>query len=119
MVREIWHRGVHLKILISWQARVSGMKCRFRGAGGVGGCAAPARACLLACRRASCQVQYFVDLAMHMLKCRVGGQWWAQDFMGLGVQISWQAQDFVDLEAGLYGPWSADFVAGAGFFCGP
>ena len=28
-------RGVHLKILISWQARVSEMKCRFRGAGGV------------------------------------------------------------------------------------
>ena len=26
--------------------------------------------------------------------------WWqAQDFVGLGVQISWQAQDFVDLEA--------------------
>ena len=34
-------RGVHLKILISWQARVSEMKCRFRGAGGVGGGAAP------------------------------------------------------------------------------
>ena len=34
-------RGVHFKILISWQARVSEMKCRFRGAGGVGGGAAP------------------------------------------------------------------------------
>ena len=34
-------RGVHLKILISWQARVSEMKCRFRGAGGLGGGAAP------------------------------------------------------------------------------
>ena len=34
-------RGVHLKILISWQARVSEMKCRFRGAGGWGGTAPP------------------------------------------------------------------------------
>ena len=32
----------HLKILISWQARVSEMKCRFRGAGGgLGGAQAP------------------------------------------------------------------------------
>ena len=58
--------------------------------------------------------------------------------MALGVRISWQAQDFVDLEvqekadaglcgfgsvelvagAGLCGPWSADFVAGARL-CGP
>ena len=43
------------------------------------------------------------------------------------MQISWRVQDFVDVEvqswwpvvgAGLYGPWSADFVAGAGL-CGP
>ena len=34
MVRKYFlHRGVHLKILISWQAQVSEMKCRFRGAG--------------------------------------------------------------------------------------
>ena len=53
------HRGVHLKILISWQARVSGMTCRFHGAGGVGGgrSATPSStpdpkvssSCLLAC----------------------------------------------------------------------
>ena len=46
--------------------------------------------------------------------------------MGLGVQISWQAQNFfVDLEVQIswqvqdfVGLWSADFVAGAGL-CGP
>ena len=66
--------------------------------------------------------------------------WWqVQDFVGLGVQISWQAQDFlwtlkcrfrgsvvlcgpwsadfvVGAGAGLCGPWSADFMAGAGLF---
>ena len=30
-------QGVHTKMLISWQARVLERKCRFRGAGGVGG----------------------------------------------------------------------------------
>ena len=30
-------QGVHTKMLISWQARVMERKCRFRGAGGVGG----------------------------------------------------------------------------------
>ena len=30
-------QGVHTKKLIPWQARVLEMKCRFRGAGGVGG----------------------------------------------------------------------------------
>ena len=34
-------QGVHTKTLISWQARVLEMKCRFRGAGGVGGRCAP------------------------------------------------------------------------------
>ena len=29
-------QGVHTKMLISWQARVLEMKCRFRGAGGLG-----------------------------------------------------------------------------------
>ena len=33
-------QGVHTKMLISWQARVLERKCRFRGAGGVGGGAA-------------------------------------------------------------------------------
>ena len=41
------------------------------------------------------------------------------------MHISWQVHDFVDVEvqswwpvagAGLSGPWSADFVAGAGLF---
>ena len=34
-------QGVHTKMLISWQARVLEMKCRFRGAGGVGGVRSP------------------------------------------------------------------------------
>ena len=44
--------------------------------------------------------------------------------MDLAKHISWQVQDFVDVEAelvagaGLCGPWSADFVAGAGLFVG-
>ena len=38
---EVYARGVHLKILISWQARVSEMKCRFVAQGGWGGSAPP------------------------------------------------------------------------------
>ena len=46
--------------------------------------------------------------------------------MDLAKHISWQVQDFVDVEvqswwlagAGLCEPWSADFVAGAGLFVG-
>ena len=58
--------------------------------------------------------------------------WQAQDFLwtlkGRGVQISWQAQDFVDLEVQISwqvqdfvdveGQRSADFMAGPGL-CGP
>ena len=35
--RFFLRQGVHTKMLISWQARVLERKCRFRGAGGVGG----------------------------------------------------------------------------------
>ena len=35
--RVFLRQGVHTKMLISWQARVLERKCRFRGAGGVGG----------------------------------------------------------------------------------
>ena len=40
--------------------------------------------------------------------------WQVQDFVGLGVQISWQAR-FRGRCRTLW-PWSADFVAGAGVF---
>ena len=42
--------------------------------------------------------------------------------MDLATHISWQVQDFVDVEVQNWWPVvgaSADFVAGAGLFCGP
>ena len=36
--------------------------------------------------------------------------WQVQDFVSLGVQISWQAQDFVDLEVQM--SWQVEYFAG-------
>ena len=54
-----------------------------------------------------------------MLKCRVGGQWQAQDFLGPKCRFRGRRRTLcaeLVAGAGLCGPWSADSVAGAGLF---
>ena len=54
-----------------------------------------------------------------MLKCRVGGQWQVQDFVGPKCRFRGRRRTLcaeLVAGAGLCGPWSADFVAGAGLF---
>ena len=52
--------------------------------------------------RASWQAQYFVDLAMHI-------SWQVQDFVDVEVQNWWQVQDFVGLGLGVQISWQAQY----------